>query len=210
MDSGNRGAGQGVQQRGNPLPPPLGVIEVIHATLRGVVVTRRKGVLAVVLVEDCSGKQPSDKKMKFTREPIAFNDDDLEGIIQLHNDALVVMARINGFIVKRVMVDQGSGADVMYQDLFKGLGLKDEDLSKYDTPLVGFDGQVVIPKGQISLPVNMEGKEVVVAFIVVASFSPYTAILERPWIHAMRAVSFYQFLKKWKGFQWDKECERAF
>ena len=22
--------------------------------------------------------------------------------------------------------------------------------------------------------------------------------------------SFYQLLKKWKGFQWDKECERAF
>ena len=38
------------------------------------------------------------------------------------------MARINGFIVKRVMVNQGSGADVMYPDLFKGLGLKNEDL----------------------------------------------------------------------------------
>ena len=68
------------------------------------------------------------------------------------------------------MVDQGSGADVMYLDLFKGLGLKNEDLSKYDTPLVGFDGQVVILKGQISLPVNMEGKEVIVVFIVIALF----------------------------------------
>ena len=35
----------------------------------------------------------------------------------------------------------------------------------------------------------MEGKEVVVAFIVVGSFSPYTATLGRTWIHAMRAVS---------------------
>ena len=34
----------------------------------------------------------------------------------------------------------------------------------------------------------MEGKEVMVTFIVVRSFSPYTAILGRPWIHAMRAV----------------------
>ncbi|XP_075645333.1 uncharacterized protein LOC142616345 [Castanea sativa] len=76
----------------------------------------------------------------------------------------------------------------MYPDLFKGLGLKNEDLSRYDTPLVGFDGQVVIPKGQISLPVSMEGKEVTVAFIVVASFSPYTAILGRSWIHAMGVV----------------------
>ena len=65
---------------------------------------------------------------------------------------------------------------MMYPDLFKGLELKKEDLSKYDMPLVGFDGRVMIPQGQISLPVNMEGKEVVVTFIVVASFSPYTAI----------------------------------
>ena len=34
----------------------------------------------------------------------------------------------------------------------------------------------------------MEGKEVMVAFIVVASFSLYTTILGIPWIHAMRAI----------------------
>ena len=46
----------------------------------------------------------------------------------------------------------------------------------------------MIPDGQISLLVNMEGKEVTVAFIVVALFSPYIAILGRPWIHTMGAV----------------------
>ena len=34
----------------------------------------------------------------------------------------------------------------------------------------------------------MEGKEVIVTFIVVNSFSPYTTILGRPWIHAMGAI----------------------
>ena len=34
----------------------------------------------------------------------------------------------------------------------------------------------------------MEGKEVMAIFIVVNSFSPYTAILGRPWIHAMGAI----------------------
>ena len=46
-------------------------------------------------------------------------------MIQPHDDALMITAQISGFLVKRVMVDQGSGADVMYLDLFKGLGLKD-------------------------------------------------------------------------------------
>ena len=126
--------------------------------------------------------------MSTDRELIAFGDKDLEGTIQPHDDALVITARISGFLVKRVMVNQGSGADVMYQDLFKGLGLKSQDLIKYDTPLVSFDGRVVIPESQISLPVNMEGKGVMVTFIVVSSFSPYTAILGRPWIHAMGAI----------------------
>ena len=34
----------------------------------------------------------------------------------------------------------------------------------------------------------MDGKEVVVAFIVVASFSPYTIILGRLWIHTIGVV----------------------
>lgn len=100
----------------------------------------------------------------------------------------MVTARISGFAVKRVLVDQGSGAEVMYPELYKGLGLKTEDLSKYDTPLVGFDGRMVIPEGQVTLLVNTEGKEVMVNFIVVNSFSFYTAILGQPWIHAMGVV----------------------
>jgi len=66
--------------------------------------------------------------------------------------------------------------------------LKLEDLSKYDTPLVGIDGKVVMPKGQIKLLVVTKRKEVEVNFIVVNAFSPYTVILGRPWIHAMGVV----------------------
>ena len=126
--------------------------------------------------------------MKVGRLTISFDEEDLEGTIQPHDDALVVTVRISGFLVKRVMIDQRSGADVMYLDLVKGLGIKNQDLTKYDTPLVSFDGRVVILKGQISLSMNMEGKEVMVTFIVVRSFAPYTAILGRPWIHAMGAI----------------------
>lgn len=57
------------------------------------------------------------------------------------------------------MIDKESGAEIMYPNMYKGLGLKDEDLTKYDTPLVGFDGKMVISVGQIKLPVVSEGKE---------------------------------------------------
>lgn len=69
------------------------------------------------------------------------------------------------------------------------MGLKPEDLSKYDIPLVGFDGKTIIPKGMIRLPVQM-GKEVVnVDFIVVEVYLPYTKILARPWLHAIGVIS---------------------
>ena len=83
---------------------------------------------------------------------MSFSDEDKMGTIQPYGDALVVILRIGGYDVKRVMVDQGSGAEIMYPDLYKGLNLKLENLTAYDSPLVSFDGKVVIPRGQIRLP----------------------------------------------------------
>lgn len=90
---------------------------------------------------------PPEKRLRLNKEPIAFGDDDLQGTSQPCDDALVMASRIWGFLIKRVLIDQGSGAEIMYPDLYKGLGLKLENLAKYDTPLVGFDGKVVVPEG---------------------------------------------------------------
>ena len=76
----------------------------------------------------------------------------------------------------------------MYPNLFRGLGLKLEDLSKYDVLLVRFDGKTIVPRGMIRLLVQT-GKEVVNAdFIMVEVYSPYMTILARPWLYAMGAV----------------------
>ena len=77
----------------------------------------------------------------------------------------------------------------MYLDLYKGLNLKLEDLTAYNSPLVSFEGKTVIPKGQIRLPIQTDSKIVEVNFIMVDSYSPYTTIVARPWLHALGAVS---------------------
>ena len=87
------------------------------------------------------------------------------------------------------MVDQGSAVDVMYPDLYRGLGLKPKDLTAYNSPLVSFEGRLVTPKGLIRLPVQSGTDVVEVDFIVVDVFSPYTAIVGRPWLHTLKAVS---------------------
>ncbi|XP_065638532.1 uncharacterized protein LOC136071330 [Quercus suber] len=121
---------------------------------------------------------------------LGFSDEDKAGTIQPHDDALVVTLRIRGYDVKRVMVDQGSAVEIMYPDLFKGLNLRLDDLTPYCSPLVSFEGRMVTPKGQIRLPVQTGSEVVEVNFIVVDVYSPYMAIVARPWLHTLGAVSF--------------------
>ena len=91
--------------------------------------------------------------------------------------------------MRRVLVDQGSAIEIMYPDLYNGLNLKPEDLTAYESPLVRFEGKIVIPKGQIRLLIQIDSEIVEVDFIVVDSYSPYIAIVVRPWLHALGAVS---------------------
>ena len=86
-------------------------------------------------------------------------------------------------------MDQGSAVEIMYLDLYKGLNLKSQDLTPYNSPLVSFEGKLIIPKGQIRLPVQTGSEVVEVDFIVVDAYSPYTAIITRPWLHTLEAVS---------------------
>ena len=111
---------------------------------------------------------------------LGFSDEDKLGTIKPHDDALVVTLKISGYDVRRVMIDQGSAAEIMYHDLFKGLKLKPKNLTAYSSPLVSFKGKMIIPKGQIRLLMQTGSDVVEVDFIVVDTFSPYTAIMGRP------------------------------
>nr|XP_023888075.1 uncharacterized protein LOC112000210 [Quercus suber] len=80
-------------------------------------------------------------------------------------------------------------AEVMYPDLYEGLELKPEDLSPYSSPLMSFDGKLVIPEGAIRLPIQTGPEVVEVDFIVVNTYSLYTAIIGRPWLHTLGGVA---------------------
>ena len=158
-------------------------------------------VMSVVMGLDSEDGSWASKKAKVGVTPtLGFSEEDKEGTFQPHDDALVVTIRIGGYDVKKVLVDQGSGAEIMYPNLYKGLNLKPEDLEKYDSPLVGFDGKMVISRGTIKLPVRTGDEEVQVNFIIVEAYSPYTTILARPWFHSIGAVSSTLHLKvKWEN-----------
>ncbi|XP_030969732.1 uncharacterized protein LOC115990009 [Quercus lobata] len=134
--------------------------------------------------------QPGPKRARMSFRPvISFSEEDKIRTIQPHDDALLITLRIGDYDVKRVMVDGGSATEVMYPDLYKGLGLKLEDLMPYNSPLMSFDGKLVIPKGMIRLPIQTGSEIVEVNFIVVDTYSPYTTIVGRPWLHTLGAVT---------------------
>ena len=117
--------------------PPLGTINVIFAA------PGRTGSCPskIMSVSHYSSDEPNSvpKRIK-TNVPLvlSFSEADKQGTIQPHDDALVVTLRIGGYNVRRVMIDKGSVAKIMYSDLFKGLGLKPENLTTYSSPLVSF------------------------------------------------------------------------
>ena len=91
--------------------------------------------------------------------------------------------------MKMVMVENGSGAKIMYPDLYKGLKLKPEDLTPYSSSLMSFDGKTAMPTGSIRLPVQIGLEMVEVDFIMVDTYSRYIAIVARPWLHTLRVVA---------------------
>nr|XP_023888722.1 uncharacterized protein LOC112000788 [Quercus suber] len=175
-------------RRDDATKPPIGTINVIFVALgRTDSCPSRIMFVARLHVED------SNSKPKRARTEIqlvlGFSNQDKVGTMQPHDDALVVTLRIGGYDVKRVMVDQGNSAEIMYLDLYKGLNLKPEDLMSYISPLISFDGKMVVSRGQIRLHIQLGSETMEVDFIVVDAYSPYTAIMGRPWLHVLGAVS---------------------
>nr|XP_009400993.1 PREDICTED: uncharacterized protein LOC103985108 [Musa acuminata subsp. malaccensis] len=63
-----------------------------------------------------------------------------------HDDALVISARIASAQVRRIMVDTGSSADILYWDAFQKLGLVKENMKPVCSTLTGFTEQGPNPR----------------------------------------------------------------
>ena len=112
-----------VKTRQGTLRPPIGTINVILAAPG----RTGSGPFRIMSV----GRFPTEpdgresKRAGVSATPlIGFTEEDKQGTLQPHDDALVVTLRIGGYDVKRVLVDQGSAVEVMYPNLYKRLNLK--------------------------------------------------------------------------------------
>ncbi|XP_065026149.1 uncharacterized protein LOC135650594 [Musa acuminata AAA Group] len=118
-----------------------------------------------------------------------------------HDDALVISARVANVQVRRIMVDTGSSADILYFDAFQKLGLARENMRPMSSALTGFTGDSISPLGAITLPLTLgvppRSKTVMTTFLVVDLPTAYNAILGRPTLNKVRVVvsTYYQTIK---------------
>ena len=73
-------------------------------------------------------------------------------------------------------------------DAFQKMGLEEQMLVLAESPLVGFDGTRVFPKGITHLMVHTVERTLPMNFLVLESRSAFNAIMGRRWIHAMHGV----------------------
>ncbi|XP_064987293.1 uncharacterized protein LOC135626033 [Musa acuminata AAA Group] len=118
-----------------------------------------------------------------------------------HDDALVISTRVANAQVRRIMVDTGSSADILYIGALQKLGLARESLSPMCSALTGFTGDSISPLGAINLPLTLgtppKSKTVMTTLLVVDLPTAYNAILGRPTLNKVRVVvsTYYRTVK---------------
>jgi len=84
---------------------------------------------------------------------ILFSKEDAKGVKQPHDDLLVIMLVIEGFNTRRVLIENGSSADIIYLSTFQQLKVDLERLQPFKSPFVNFSRDWVYPKGIVALMV---------------------------------------------------------
>jgi hypothetical protein len=137
--------------------------------------------------------QRSRKSLKMDDQVISFSEDDARNIHHPHDDALVVTLTIAGFLTRRVLIDNGSSADIIYLPAYQQIKIDKEQLKPIDIPLVGFTGDKVKPLGVVSLIIEAgtypKQVRTSVEFLVVDCPSAYNVIIGRPTLNKLRAVT---------------------
>ncbi|KAL0449228.1 UNVERIFIED_CONTAM: hypothetical protein Slati_1479200 [Sesamum latifolium] len=127
-----------------------------------------------------------------TTTPFSSNSTRKNEADQRHHDALVITALLANYEIERVFVDSGSSADILYGEAYDQMQLGDVPLEVVDTSLYGFAGEVVHPRGMISLLLTLGTsplrKTCLLKFLVVDIPSVYNVILGRPTLNAFRTI----------------------
>ena len=125
---------------------------------------------------------------------ITFSDSNLEGCQHPHDNPLVIRAVVANKTIHRVLVDNGSSADIIFASTFDNMGIGRERMEPVSTHLRGFSGEKVLPLGSIQLVLTLGDPPcqatTTTRFLVVDAPSAYNMLLGRPSLNAIKAIPY--------------------
>ncbi|XP_075085048.1 uncharacterized protein LOC142168285 [Nicotiana tabacum] len=114
-------------------------------------------------------------------------EEDADGLLLRHNDALAISLNVLDFKIKRVLVGLGSSSNIIRWRVLEQAKLTGSIIPALKL-LVGFNLASVTTRGEILLSTNAEGVMKMTLFEVVDGDMGYNIILRRPWLHEMKVV----------------------
>ena len=130
---------------------------------------------------------------------LALMKADLHDVIPHDNNLVVISMVTVGRKVHRVLVDQGSSADVMFWSTFNKLQLSPHQLKSYTWCLYGFAGDQVEVPGYLELRTTFTDGSAFrtenIRYLVVNAHSAYNVLLGRPALNRLRAVASTRHMK---------------
>jgi hypothetical protein len=129
---------------------------------------------------------------KWSHVPLTFDARDVDLRSAPHIDAMVINCSVAGWDLHKVLVDNGSQADIIFLHAFDRMGISHNLLKPSDNPLYGFGGKGTFPVGKIELPLSFgvapNARSEQMTFDIVDMVYPYNAIMGRGSINKFEAA----------------------
>ncbi|XP_016165071.1 uncharacterized protein LOC107607657 [Arachis ipaensis] len=170
---------------------PRGVINCISGGYTGGGETnsaRKRTYRAMLAVEQsASNPQPTPDVPEMTFGCADFKFDHVN-----FDDPVVISIQLGDLIVRKVLLDPGSSADVLFFATFQKMKLITHILQTYSGDLVGFSGERVPVLGSVWLQTILGEQPLTktqdIQYLVFDCFSPYNLILGRPFLNRFAAI----------------------
>ena len=123
---------------------------------------------------------------------ITFSDFHMEGCQHPHDVPLVIRAIVANKTIHKVLVDNGSSADIIFASAFDKIGIGREKLELVSTYVSGLSGKRVLLMGSTQMVLTLGDPPcqamTIARFLIVDASSAYNMLLGRPSLNAIGVV----------------------